>query len=180
VVTPTNTRWRFFRAGVFAVLATWLAALGHLLGGGRLPDLSVLFAVTIFLGGSLSGLATKRRSGWQIFIVLAASQLVFHAAFQLTAHSHATESWVPTGQLLVFHLVAALLTSAVMTSGESTLFRLFATLHRALAPARIRSVVWLPPEWTAVITGGAGGGLLDDSVAAVVSRRGPPLPTGQH
>jgi len=174
VVTPTSTRWRFFRAGVFAVLATWLAALGHSLGGGRLPDLSVLLTVTIFLGGSLSGLATKMRSGGQIFFVLVASQLLFHVAFQLTAHSHATESWVPTGDLLLFHLIAAGLTSALLAGGESTLFRLFAALHRVLAPARIRPVVGLAPEWTAVITDGAGGSLLEDAVAAAVSRRGPP------
>jgi predicted membrane channel-forming protein YqfA (hemolysin III family) len=174
VVTPTSTRWRFFRAGVVAVVATWLAALGHVLGGGQLPDLAVLFTVTIFVGGSLSGLATKRRSGGQIFGVLVVSQLLFHVAFQLTAHSHAAESWLPTGQLLLFHLIAATLTSVLLAGGESTLFRLFAALHRAFAPARIRPVVGLAPQWTAVITGGAGGALLEDAVAAAVSRRGPP------
>ena len=174
MVTPTSTRWRFFRAGVFAVVATWLAALGHVLGGGRLPDLSVVLTVTIFLGGSLSGLASRMRSGRQIFCVLLVSQLLFHVAFQLTAHSHAAESWLPTRQLLLFHLVAATLTSVLLADGESTLFRLFAALHRALAPARIRPVVGLAPQWTAVITGGAGGALLENAVAAGVSRRGPP------
>ena len=75
---------------------------------------------------------------------------------------------------VLFHLVAAGLTSALLAVGESTLFRLFAALHRVLAPARIRPVVELAPGWTAVITDGAGGSLLEDAVAAAVSRRGPP------
>ena len=137
MVTPTSTGWRFFRACVFAVLATQLAALGHLLGGGQLPDPAILLTVTVFLGGSLSGLATQRRSGWQIFAVMVASQLIFHAAFQLTAHAcraraglarRAAGCWCSTCS-------RRSLTSALMAGGESTLFRLFAALHRVLVPA---------------------------------------------
>jgi len=52
----TSTRWRLLRAGVFALVATQLAALGHVVGGGQLPDPAMLLTIGIFLGGSLSGL----------------------------------------------------------------------------------------------------------------------------
>ncbi|MEP6561707.1 MAG: hypothetical protein ABJD68_11640 [Nakamurella sp.] len=175
VVTPTSTSWRLFRAGAFAVIATQLAALGHLLGGGQLPDPAILLTVTVFLGGSLSGLATKRRSGWQIFAGMVASQLVFHAAFQLAGHSHGAQSVLPTGGMLAFHLVAAALTAALMANGESMLFRLFAALHRVLAPAPIRTIVALAPDWTVVIIGDAGDAFLRTAVTSAVSRRGPPV-----
>ena len=175
MVTPTGTGWRFFRSGTFAVFATQLAALGHLLGGGQLPDLSILLTVTVFLGGSLTGLAKSRRKGRQIFAAMVASQVVFHAAFQLTVHSDESVSWVPGGRMLLFHLVAAGVTATLLARGESMLFRLFAALHRVLLPARIRPIVGAVPHWTAVITGGAGGELLRDVRAAAASRRGPPI-----
>ncbi|MET0866252.1 MAG: hypothetical protein ABWZ98_18115 [Nakamurella sp.] len=174
MVTPTSTSWRYFRAGVFAVVATQLAALGHLLGGGQLPDLSILLTVTVFLGGSLSGLAGSRRTSWQLFAALVASQLVFHAAFQLTTHSHGTGSWVPSGPMLVFHLAAAAATAALLAGADSMLFRLFAALHRVLVPVRTALVVELPPRWTAVIVGEAGAEY-GCATTSCVSRRGPPV-----
>ena len=102
-----------FRASVFAVVAVQLAALGHALGGGGLPDPAVLLTVAAFLGGAVSSLATRRLSGAQICALLLTSQLVFHSVFEVTA-THAehasTGSAVGTGQMLLFHLVAALAT----------------------------------------------------------------------
>ena len=174
MVTPTSGSWRLLRASCFAVVATQLAALGHLLGGGQLPDLSILLTVTVFLGGSLAGLAKRRRTTWQIFAGMVASQFVFHAAFQLTTHVHETQSWVPSGPMVTFHLAAALLTAMLLANGDSMLFRLFAALHRVLVPARIRIIVAVAPGWTAVISGDAGGRLLQTAVSAV-PRRGPPV-----
>ncbi len=104
------------------------------MGGGQLPDPAVLLTIAVFLGGSLSGLATRRRTGTQIFAVLAASQLVFHIAFAVTAtHAgHGAGGPLDGPRMLAFHLFAALAASALMAGGESTLFRLFAALHRVL------------------------------------------------
>jgi hypothetical protein len=177
VQAPTSTGWRVFRASVFAVLATQLAALGHVMGGGLLPDPAVLLTIAVFLGGSLSGLATRRRTVTQIFAVLAASQLVFHADFEVTAtHAgHGAGGPLDTPRMLVFHLFAALAAAALMAGGESTLFRLFAALHRVLVRVRIVQAVVLAPGWTAVITGSSGAVRLRSGVLSQVSRRGPPL-----
>ncbi len=177
VQAPTSTGWRIFRASVFAVLATQLAALGHVMGGGLLPDPAVLLTIGVFLGGSLSGLASRRRTGAQIFAVLAASQLVFHLAFAVTAtHAgHGADGPLDTPRMVAFHLFAALAASALMAGGESTLFRLFAALHRVLVRARLIRPVVLAPAWTAVITNGSGGLRLRSGELSLVSRRGPPI-----
>ncbi len=170
---PTSVRWRLLRACVFALVATQLAALGHVLGGGQLPDPAMLLTIGVFLGGSLSGLCTRRRTGPQIFAVLVASQVVFHLAFQVTVH-HASS--VDAGRMLTFHLFAALAASALMSGGESMLFRLFAALHRVIeSTTRGRRAVELAPTWTAVITTGADVVRLRAGALSVPSRRGPPL-----
>ena len=166
--------WRLFRAAVFAVVASQLAAMGHLLGGGHLPDVTVLITVAVFLGGSLSGLARRRRPGWQIFLGMLASQLAFHTAFEVTAHH---DGPMNAARMLVFHLFAAMAASWLMAGGESMLFRLFAALHRVLAPLRRIPAIAFPPNWTAVISGDAAGGRLRVPEVSVVSRRGPPLTT---
>ena len=172
VGAPTTTGWRFFRACVFAVVATAVAAVGHLLGGCDLPDPVMLLTITALLGGSLSCLATRRRTGPQILVALAGSQLLFHGAFHLTAHHDGS---VETGRMLVFHVFAALASSWLMAGGESMLFRLFAAFHRILVvprPGHCR--IGLAPTWTAVVTGGAGGVRLRAGELSAVSRRGPP------
>jgi hypothetical protein len=175
VGAPTSTGWRYTRACVFAVVATQIAALGHLLGGGDLPDVAVLITVTVFLGGSLSGLANRQRTAPQIFAGLVLSQLAFHAAFQVTAH-HATHADGPigTGRMLIFHLFAALAATWVMAGGENMLFRLFAALHRVLVPAQTAAAIGLPPTWTAVVTGGGRAVLMRAGELSAGSRRGPP------
>src|SRR6478735_5757503 len=100
---PTTPGWRLFRGSVFAVIATYIAALGHAAGGGHLPDPAVLGTIAVFLGGSISGLATRRRGLGQILGLLIASQVVFHLVFQLTAHH--TDA-VDLGRMLAFHLLA--------------------------------------------------------------------------
>jgi hypothetical protein len=175
VGAPTSTGWRYVRACVFAVVATELAALGHVLGGGDLPDVSVMITVTVFLGGSLSGLANSKRTGPQIFAALVLSQLAFHAAFQVTAH-HASNADGPMDirRMLVFHVLAALAASWLMAGGESMLFRLFAVLHRVLVPGQTALAIGLPPTWTAVVTGGGRPVHMRAGELSAGSRRGPP------
>ena len=169
---PTGSGWRLFRACVFAVVATQLAAMGHLLGGGQLPDVPVLLTVAVFLGGALSGLARIRRPGWQIFLALVGSQLAFHTLFEITAHHDGS---LDAGRMLVFHLFAALAASWLMANGESMLFRLFAALHRVLVdPFRRAPAVEIAPPWTAMLSDDAAGGRLRLPEVLHVSRRGPP------
>lgn len=137
----------------------------------------MLVTVTVFLGGSLSGFARRSRTGPQILGALLASQLAFHLAFSLTAHPMARESGIGGGaeRMIAFHVVGAVVASWVMASGESTVFRLFAALHRVLLIAPTAPTIGVFPSWTALIptgTGGVGPSAADLSTA---SRRGPPL-----
>ena len=109
------------------------------------------------------------------------SQLVFHAAFLLTADhaGHAgqpvTGTPVGTAQMLAFHLIAALATSWLMTRGESTLFRLFAALQRVLAAGPRILVVPPTPGWTVSVGDGGGAAKLRGAgKLSLISRRGPP------
>jgi hypothetical protein len=182
VGTPTSRGWRLVRAGVFAVVATQLAALGHLLAGGALPDPAVLLTVTVFLGGSLSGFTGGRRTGPQIVAALLASQLAFHLTFSLTAHPMAGESGglVEPAGMVAFHLLAAVAAGWLMTAGESTLFRLFAALHRALLTAVRVPPVGLAPHWTARVPAGVAGLQASFTELSAGSRRGPPRSVLRH
>ena len=167
---PTTLRWRVLRASVFAVLATLLAALAHGSGGGHPPDPAVLLSVALLVGGTVSGLADRRRNGLEITAMLAGSQLVFHLLFQVTSHGPGHPD-LP--RMVGFHLIAALASAWLMTAGERTLFQLFAALYRVLASGRCAQQVRLGPSWTAFIghRPGPGSGAW---LAASVSRRGPP------
>lgn len=168
---PTTAGWRLLRGGAFALVATQLAALGHAAGGGSLPDPAMLLTVAVFVGGAVTALATRRRSWLQICGVLAASQLLFHVAFLVTAHHSGP---VDAGRMLAFHAVAAVLATWVLAGGESALFRLYDALRRALVAAPVRAVVSLAPSWTVLISYGSGLRLLCDGALTAYRRRGPP------
>ena len=176
VLTPTSRRWRLFRAGIFALVATQLAALGHLMAGGAVPDGAQLITVTVFLGGSVSGFGHRRRNTPQIVGALLASQLAFHLAFALTAHSETTEPAMGAGagRMVAFHVLAAVVAGWVMAAGESTLFRLFSALHRVLLVAAPRPAIGLSPGWTALVPEGTVGIRLSACELSAGSRRGPP------
>ncbi len=63
------------RASVFAVVATSLAAIGHVNGGGHAPDPAILVVLALLVAATVSGLADRRRSGLQISAMLAISQV---------------------------------------------------------------------------------------------------------
>jgi len=165
------------RASVFAVVAVHLAALGHALAGGGLPDPAVLLTVTLFVGAAVASLATQRRTGPQILGMMILSQLAFHAVFEVTAthagHVAATAT-VDTGQMLAAHLAAALATSWLLTGGESALFRFWATLSRVLVRRPRIIVVPALPTWTVLIDDGTGALRLLAGDLSLISRRGPP------
>ena len=168
---PTTPRWRLLRGATLAAVATELAALGHVVGGGALPDPAVLVTVGVFVGGAAASVATRRRSGLQIFGVLAASQLLFHAAFAATAHHGGP---VDAGRMLAFHVLSAVIASWLLAGGDATLFGLFTMLRRTLRTLRTTPAIGLPPGWTAVLVEGQGALRLRTARFARTRRRGPP------
>lgn len=148
---PTSATWRRLRAGLFAVVAALLAALGHLVGGGALPDLAALLTATAVVAPVAGGLARRQRGYPAILGVLALSQGLFHLLFGLTGHgghampmAGALSGPLPdpmSARMLALHLVSAALTALVLTRGEAAVFRLSAVLRRLVR----RSVTVLLP-----------------------------------
>lgn len=167
---PTSPRWRLLRASAFAAVATALAALGHVNGGGHPPDPAILIVLAVLVAASVSGLADRRLSGLQITAMLAASQVCFHLLFEVTAHQSGS---VDVARMVSFHLFAAAASAWVLTVGESALFRLFAALHRLIVRLHPSSPIRLGPSWTALLADRPAPGLYQ-ALAACISRRGPP------
>ena len=148
---PTSNRWRLLRAVAFAAIATQLAALGHLAGGGGSPDAAVLLAGGATIGAIATGL-TGRRRGWSsIFGVLLACQIAFHLLFCVDVHAMAggAHPLLPTDpfRMVTFHLIAAALSALVLARGDAALFGLFTALRRFVLMGCRPIVVDLPPQW---------------------------------
>jgi len=172
---PTTPRWRLLRSTAFSGIATALAALGHVLGGGEGPDVAVLMVGGAAVAGLCMGLSARRRTFSTILGLLAASQLTFHALFSIDVHAMARHSsMLPNhpGRMLAFHLLAIALSALVLAKGDAALFGLFGALRRAVRLVRPPSGIDLPPGWTAAVADFSvepAGALLSTSPG-----RGPP------
>lgn len=170
---PTTRGWRLFRSAVFALVAGQLALIGHVVGGGQAPSLAPLAVVTALVGFSISGFARKERSFPTLVGAMALAQGLFHLGFVGSTHAdHATA--LDVRRMIVFHVIAAVLTSLVLAYGERALFRLAKALRRVVArlipadPARSGS------SWTAIVDVRQLACATADLLSSG-SRRGPPL-----
>ncbi len=156
---------------MFALITAYLAAIGHVIGGGGLPDFAPLLLAAVLIGGTVSGLARSRCTTGQILGLMLASQLAFHLLFAVTAH--AGHEHLDLVRMTVFHLCAAVVATAVLARGEDTLFRLFAALTRAVLQILPPAPVEIGPGWT-VVNAADEHAPATASCPAPVSRRGPP------
>jgi len=187
---PTSLRWRVLRSAAFAAVATSLAAVGHILGGGDLPDVAMLVPGAGTIGLVCTGLAFRRGTLPAIIGLMAGCQLAFHLLFGAGMHASqhpsvgagwtgamhrttGTGPWSVSVAMVGFHVVAGVLSAAVLAKGEAALFGLFAALRRIVRPVKVTFPVHLPPRWTAsfpaVLPRRPTGTLLTTS-----PRRGPP------
>ena len=178
---PTSPRWRLLRASVFTAVATSLAALGHVNGGGHTPDPAILIVLAVLVAGTVRGLADRRLSGLQITAMLAASQVCFHLLFEVTAHHTGSVDVgsvdvgsVDVARMVSFHLFAASASAWVLTVGERALFRIFAALHRMIVRLSPATPIPLAPSWTALLAD-LSARVLHQALGATVTRRGPPV-----
>jgi hypothetical protein len=133
-------RWRLLRSAAFSAVATQLAALGHLIGGGGRPDPAILLIGAATIGAIGTGLARQQRRWGPIFAVMAASQLAFHLLFTVETHTGTMSSMTighssmgsDAGRMLTFHLIAAALAAVLLATGDAAVFGLFGALRRAV------------------------------------------------
>ena len=198
------TRWaRVVRGLVAATLATFVAALFHVAGGGTAPSgLAVTLSLT-FSGLAALALTGRRPSTWRLAASVVISQTLFHALFSLgaggtrfvsadgMAHVHAGSHLIAmAGQQMrgsdVFpdspamwlsHASAALVTIVALRFGEQAFWRLFETARIRLGRVVGRATAQVAP-FTPLVTvhGGDDAPVLRD-LGILIGRmrhRGPP------
>ena len=177
----TTPAWRVVRASAVALFAALLAAGGHLLGGGGLPDAPVLLLTAPTVGFAVSGLAHRALKVSTLVAVLLSSQLIFHLLFTLapgpgmTPQMPMPDAAVPPSpvSMIVFHLLAAVLTGVALSGVDVVLFLLSAPLQAlrlSLSGATRPVSADAPPaalRWVGAVA-------LLDPARTPTSRRGPP------
>ena len=110
------------------VLCVVLAAAGHAAAGGPLPSVAALLAVGAPLGAAFVIMADRERGLGSIMLAAVGSQLLFHLAFEITAHDHAavgasgqgfSSAVLPADRMLMAHLAAAGLMGVLARYGDS-------------------------------------------------------------
>jgi hypothetical protein len=178
IVTSTASALRLPRALVFATLCIAVTGGGHVLAGGRLPPHLALTGVA-FAFALAYALNARERGLAVILPATATSQILLHELFSRAApipaipaeHNHSGPNMV------LIHLVVALLTGWWLHRGESALW-LMIRLHHMPMPV-IRLLFVLPAEvpqvWQVIPASDvrSHGGW---EISPVLRRRGPPAP----
>jgi hypothetical protein len=121
------------------------------------------------------GLARRRRGPGAILTAMLTAQLGFHLLFSIDSHGMTSGPGPADGlhRMAMFHLVAAAVSTVILSTGERALFGLFAALSRSVRIPVPPAAVDLPPQWTARVvpldSPRPEGPLLSTS-----PRRGPP------
>ena len=199
------TRWaRVVRGLVAATLATFVAALFHVAGGGTAPSGLALTLSLTFSGLAALALTGRRASTWRLAASVVVSQTLFHALFSLgagatrfvsadgVAHVHAgTHLIAMTGQHLhasgvipdspamwVSHASAALVTIIALRFGEQAFWGLFETARIRLGQVVRRAVVPVVSVFASAPVHGESETPVLHNLGILVGRmrhRGPPL-----
>lgn len=176
-VTPVDDRTvrgpRLLRGVVNAALSTLIIAVGHLVGGGAVPDLTVLVVLFPLLTGAVVGVADRCASLRGTVAALTGGQAALHVLLGVL-HPHAQAATAPSGlTMLALHAVATLVVTVLLRHADAALTAVGSALCRVLPrrpfvqpadgpllPLRVAPVALVPREL---------------ALAAVPARRGPPV-----
>jgi hypothetical protein len=162
---------RVVRGAVLAGASTLLTALGHLAGGGTLPDLGLLVVLFPLLALVVVSAAERARSALGTLVVLGGGQLVLHELLELLGHGHPETT--SGARMVAVHAVATVLCGLLLRDADTVL----TALHRALGRIVPRRPTPLPARAVlrtlALPAPGVVGHVRRAAVGAVVLR-GPP------
>jgi hypothetical protein len=164
---------RLLRGVVTAGLSTLLIAVGHVLGGGALPDLTVLLVLFPLLTGAVVGVAERCRSTRGTIATLAGGQYALHVLLGVL-HPHPPVDAAPHGlTMLALHAVATLVVTVLLRHADGALVAVGAALRRVLP----RRPFVLPADGPLLPLRAASVAVLPRrlALAAVPARRGPPV-----
>jgi hypothetical protein len=170
------TRLGLLRGVVLAALSTLLTALGHVAGGGSLPDLALLVVLFPMLCGVLASLARCCASAAGAVLTLAAGQLALHHLLVLMHPSHQESGPAVLGgaAMVPMHAVATLVTALMVRTADRALVALVAALRRVL-PRRLVPPPADRPLPTLAVPPAAVPVRLRLAHSAPLLRRGPPV-----
>ena len=164
---------RTARGVVTAALSTLLIAVGHVLGGGAVPDLTVLVVLFPLLTGALVGVADRCRSTWGTIATLAGGQYALHVLLAVL-HPHPPVDGAASGvTMLALHAVATVVVTVLLRHADRALAAARAALRRVL-PRR----PFVPPAdgpLPSLRAAAVAAVPLQLALAAVPTRRGPPV-----
>lgn len=189
----TSRRARALRGTAAAAIATTIASTGHTFGGGEAPPLWLIVAVTVLASPVAVALVGRRRSLPRTAAAVAAAQIALHTVFAAigpaslsatgSAHVHGplvlgpavaglghSAAHVSVGMLLA-HSLAAVVTIALVVSGE----QLLAVLARGIRRVLNRSHPPAPHLFPRVVVLSSGPRVARAPAhLSVLTRRGPP------
>jgi hypothetical protein len=161
---------RRLRGSVLVGFTALLTAVGHLAGGGALPDLGLLVVLLPALAWPVIAVADRCRGPLATTLVLGLGQLLLHT-FLTTVHAH---HGVGGSRMLAMHVAVTALSVVGLRSADRGLTALFAALSRVV-PRRLA----VPPVAVAhlerPVRGPAVPARIRRALAATHVRRGPPV-----
>ena len=117
---------------VTAGLSTLLIAVGHVLGGGTVPDLTVLVVLFPLLTGAVVGVADRCTRLRGTVATLAGGQVALHVLLAVL-HPHPPVAAAPSGvTMLALHAVATLVVTVLLRHADSVLAAVRSALRRIL------------------------------------------------
>jgi hypothetical protein len=168
---------RRLRGGVLVGLSALLTAVGHLAGGGAVPDLAILVVLLPLLGWPVVAVADRCRGPLATAAVLGAGQFLPHQLMVAMHDHHAAGlgAVVPSDTaMLAGHVGATLLMVLVLRHADRGVTAVGAALRRVVprrpVPARVDR-----PLAVLVVPGPAVPARLRRALAVTHVRRGPPV-----
>jgi hypothetical protein len=167
---------RPLRGAALAVLSTLLTSVGHVAGGGAVPDLAVLVVLFPLLAAVLVTVAERCRSLARVVTTLAAGQLALHLLMDLLHPAHdVMEPVVASGTgMLGMHAAVTLVLAVILRYADRAAVGLVDALRRVL-PRRLTPLPADRPLPTRAVPGPAVSARLARALAIAHARRSPPV-----
>jgi len=168
-------RGRAMRGTATAVLSALLTAVGHVAGGGSVPDLAVLLVLLPLLATVFVSAAGACRGAFGTVATLAAGQFVLHELMVLLHPPHpGNAAMLGTAAMLGMHAAVTLVTAAALRHADLAVSALSWALARVL-PRRLSPFPALRPLRSGVVTCSDVPARYTLALATSVLRRGPPV-----
>jgi hypothetical protein len=172
---PAGPR-RPVRGAALAVLSTLLTAVGHVAGGGTVPDLALLVVLFPLLAAVFMTVAERRRSAVGTVTTLAAGQLVLHQLLTLLHPAAAPmEPVIESGAgMFAMHAVVTAVLAVVLLYADAAWAGLVAALRRVV-PRHLRPLPADRPLPACPVPGADVPARIARALAVRHVRRGPPV-----